>query len=231
MDDCPYPGATWHGSPNCGPRRDGLTPSLIVLHYTAMTSAQAAIDRLCDPEFEVSAHYVICRSGAVTQLVKEADRAWHAGAGSWRGVGDINSRSIGIEIDNGGDHPFSEPQMHALEVLLPGIMARWAIPASGVIGHSDMAPDRKFDPGARFDWHRLAQQGLAVWPQPHGAPISFNDAANRFGYPAEAQPGDVLNAFRQRFRPWAHGPEDAQDRALATDLAQRYGVDPNASNA
>ena len=130
-------------SPNCGPRRDGLRPSLIVVHFTAMKTAQAAIERLCDLAFEVSAHYVISNSGELTQLVPEEMRAWHAGAGRWHGQDDINSRSIGVELDNEGTHPFSEQQMHALETLLPRIMKRWGITPEGVIGHSDLAPGRK----------------------------------------------------------------------------------------
>ncbi|KPA21752.1 N-acetylmuramoyl-L-alanine amidase AmiD precursor [Shimia sp. SK013] len=152
-------------SPNFGPRRDGLKPEFIVVHYTAMDTAEAALDRLCDPAPEVSAHYLICDKGRIFQLVAEDMRAWHAGAGSWQGKRDINSRSIGIELDNRGTHPFSEPQMSALEALLPAIMTRWAIAPTGVIGHSDMAPGRKFDPGPRFDWQRLALQGLATWPR------------------------------------------------------------------
>ena len=151
-----------HPSPNFGARRDGLTPEFIVLHYTAMASATAAIHRLCDPQAEVSAHYVISRQGAVTQLVEDDMRAWHAGAGSWRGLDDLNSRSIGIELDNAGTHPFAEPQMQALEELLVRVMARWQIGPEGVIGHSDLAPGRKIDPGPHFDWARLQWLGLAA---------------------------------------------------------------------
>lgn len=132
-----------------------------------MDSASAALQRLCDPLVEVSAHYLIGDDGRCWQLVAEAQRAWHAGAGQWCGLDDINSRSIGIELDNRGDHPFAEPQMVALETLLAEIMARWSIPAQGVIGHSDMAPGRKFDPGPWFDWSRLGDQGLAAPPAPH----------------------------------------------------------------
>lgn len=151
-----------HPSPNFGPRRDGLTPRFVVLHYTAMASAEAAIARLCDPAFEVSAHYVIARNGTCTQLVAEDQRAWHAGAGSWQGLDDLNSRSIGIELDNGGDHPYSAPLMDSLDQLLPGILRRWNIPPQHVIAHSDLAPGRKVDPGTRFDWQRLERQGLAA---------------------------------------------------------------------
>jgi len=151
----------WVPSPNFGARRNGLTPTLIVLHYTAMTPAAAAIERLCDPAYEVSAHYVIGEGGELWQLVEEHKRAWHAGAGSWRGQDDINSRSIGIEMVNDGQSPYAARLMITLEALLPQIMARWGISAAGVIGHSDMAPGRKIDPGPHFDWARLEAKGLA----------------------------------------------------------------------
>ncbi|MEM1237122.1 MAG: N-acetylmuramoyl-L-alanine amidase [Pseudomonadota bacterium] len=155
--------AIWHPSPNFGPRRDGLRPTLIVLHYTVMTPAEVAIGRLCDPEHEVSAHYVIGECGTLWKLVDEEMRAWHAGAGSWKGQEDINSRSIGIEMVNDGQSPYAEPLMATLEALLPEIMKRWDIPREGVIGHSDMAPGRKIDPGPHFDWARLEAKGLAAF--------------------------------------------------------------------
>jgi N-acetylmuramoyl-L-alanine amidase len=209
-----------------------LRPSLVVLHYTAMPSAAEARDRLCDPAAEVSAHWLVDRDGRTEQLVDEAARAWHAGAGAWGGAGDVNSRSIGIELQNGGAEPFSEPQMAALERLLAGILSRWSIPPQGVIGHSDMAPDRKGDPGARFDWRRLALAGLSVWPRAAapGDPARFAADARRFGYP-EAPPDRLLAAFRLRFRPWAAGPLDATDAALAADLAARFAVDAAAAGA
>ena len=210
-------------SPNFGDRRDGARPSLIVIHYTAMPTCAEARARLCDPAAEVSAHWLIAEDGTAEQLVDEAKRAWHAGAGGWGGVTDVNSHSIGIELANPGTAPFPEPQMAALERLLGGIMARWAIPPHGVIGHSDMAPDRKIDPGPRFDWHRLARRGLSVWPASGDAAEArgFLTSARTFGYP-DAPPAAVLAAFRLRFRPWMTGEEDAVDRALACDLARRF---------
>lgn len=210
-------------SPNFGPRRDGAVPGLIVLHYTAMPSCAEARDRLCDPLAEVSAHWLIAEDGTTEQLVDETLRAWHAGAGSWSGVTDVNSASIGIELANSGDAPFPEPQMAALERLLGEIMERWSIPPEGVLAHSDMAPDRKRDPGARFDWRRLALQGLSVWPEP-AQPVDFATSLRRFGYP-DAAPETLLAAFRLRFRPGATGPEDDTDRALAASLAERFPVD------
>lgn len=207
----------WHPSPNFGPRRNGLIPHLIVLHYTAMQSEQAALERLCDPSAEVSAHYLIGREGRLWQLVDEGHRAWHAGAGEWAGLDDINSRSIGIELDNTGDHPFPEPQMAALETLLPGIMLRHQILPAGVIGHSDMAPGRKFDPGLRFDWTRLARKGLAraVAPTCGGAAdwCAFRELARRAGFTAPACDADLLSVVRLRLRPGARGDLCAADMA------------------
>ncbi|GAB4272611.1 MAG: N-acetylmuramoyl-L-alanine amidase [Pararhodobacter sp.] len=211
---------TRHPSPNFGPRRDGQTPELIVLHYTEMASAEAALQRLCDPATEVSAHYLIARDGRLWQLVDEPARAWHAGAGEWLGRGDVNSRSIGIELDNDGHSPFSAPLMAALEALLPAIMARWSIPARGVIAHSDLAPARKTDPGPRFDWQRLGRMGLALWPTEPGDPqVPLAASLDRIGYP-RVDPTVRLSAFRLRFRPGISGPETAQDRALADAVAR-----------
>lgn len=206
-------------SPNHGPRRNGARPELVVLHFTEMRDAASALDRLCDPAAEVSAHYLIARDGTLWQLVDERLRAWHAGAGRWQGRDDVNSRSIGIELDNDGHSPFSAPLMHRLETLLPAILRRWAIPPAGVIAHSDMAPERKVDPGPRFDWQRLARQGLAIWPQGPGDPtIPLATSLDRIGYPPA--PDDLrLRAFRLRFRPGHTGPEDATDRALAAIVA------------
>ncbi len=191
-------------------------PELIVIHYTAMQSAEAALERLCDPAAEVSAHYLISRKGEVFQLVAEEQRAWHAGAGEWKGRDDVNSRSIGIELDNAGSHPFAEPQMQALEALMRGIMARWRIPPDGVIGHSDMAPGRKIDPGPRFDWARLMRQGLAAFPCDGPLPETctkeaFRKCAAAKGFTAPCDDETLLHAVRLRYRPWATGPLVPQD--------------------
>ncbi|MEM9267338.1 MAG: N-acetylmuramoyl-L-alanine amidase, partial [Pseudomonadota bacterium] len=189
-------------------------PRLVVLHYTAMESVEAAHERLSSPEFEVSAHYLIARDGHVLRLVAEEARAWHAGAGQWQGAGDLNSRSIGIELDNPGTHPFPNPQMVSLETLLAGILQRWAIPPSGVIAHSDLAPTRKSDPGPRFDWRRLARQSLAIAPEPGPAGDLWADLET-VGYDVSDRDA-VLRAFRLRARP-THltGPPEHLDAALA----------------
>ncbi len=215
-----------HPSPNFGDRR-GRRVELIVLHYTVLDCAQS-LERLCDPVAEVSAHYLIDRDGTVLSLVDEGARAWHAGAGEWLGEGDVNSRSIGVELVNSGAEPFAEPQMQALELLLRELLDRHGLVPQAVIGHSDMAPGRKSDPGPRFDWRRLAAKGLTVWPQP-GEPRDFVADLRAFGYP-EAAPEVLLTAFRLRFRPWACGPLDDSDRALAAGL-RRIAVDGGAGRA
>ena len=219
-----------HPSPNFGPRHGVNGPSLIVLHYTAMPSLEAALERLSNPEHEVSAHYLIDQQGCVIQLVAEAQRAWHAGTGSWGAYRDINSASIGVELCNAGDHGFSMLQMEGLKALLGEVKQRWAISADKVIGHSDMAPGRKKDPGRLFDWQCLALDGLAIFRgQAHAVTLPFPEAARKFGYsiPSLACEDDtyqaiVLEAFRQRFRPEAYGPLDDQDIQILSDLAQSY---------
>jgi N-acetylmuramoyl-L-alanine amidase len=234
-----------HASPNFGDRRGGAAVELVVLHYTVLDCA-GSLARLCDPQAEVSAHYLIDRDGTLHALVDETARAWHAGAGSWGGAGDVNSRSIGIELVNSGDDPFAEPQMAALERLLRDILQRHRLGPQAVIGHSDMAPERKTDPGPRFDWRRLAVQGLAVWPGLTGAAPShpshtqgeggvlpdmadFLADLRAFGYP-DAAPDILLSAFRLRFRPMAKGALDATDCAMAAAL-RRFAIDGTPADA
>ncbi len=220
------------GSPNFGPRRGAVRPDMVVLHYTAMLTAEAALARLCDPAAEVSAHYLIAEDGRIWALVPETERAWHAGAGAWGGVGDVNSRSIGIELANAGPleglPPFPHPQVCALEALLGDIRDRWGIAPERVIGHSDMAPERKADPGPKFDWRGLALSGHAVWPEAKSGGEdswpAFRAAAARAGY---VSPNDdwaaVLAAFRLRFRPWAGDAAlQAADVALAQGMAAAH---------
>lgn len=185
-----------------------------------MTDAASARARLCDPSAEVSAHWLVDEDGTTEALVPEDRRAWHAGAGAWQGRDDVNSRSIGIEIVNPGDRPFTASQMDALADLLRAIMVRWRIGPAAVIGHSDMAPGRKSDPGPRFDWERLARDGLAVWPETDGPDLPIADSLDAIGYPT-ADPQARLVAFRLRFHPWARGFENAQDRCRAAALARR----------
>jgi N-acetylmuramoyl-L-alanine amidase len=201
---------------------------MVVLHYTGMATCAEALARLCDPLAEVSCHYLISETGKTLRLVPEELRAWHAGAGRWGAVTDVNSRSIGIELANTGFHPYPAPQMAALETLLADLLHRHAIPPERVIAHSDMAPARKRDPGPRFDWCRLARTGLSVWPEP-GAPAPLADCLTAIGYDPALPEATRLAAFRLRFRPWAQGPADATDAALAADLARRFPVDRRAA--
>ena len=204
------------GSPNHGTRRGGAVPRLIVLHYTALPDLATARAWLCDPAKEVSAHWLLAEDGRAEALVPESRRAWHAGAGAWGGITDVNSASIGIEMQNPGDRPYPEAQMAGLERLLQGIPQRWSIPAAGVIAHSDLAPTRKRDPGPRFDWRRLAVQGLSIWPDSPGDPTApLASSLTAIGYP-DAPENARLHAFRLRFRPFARGPEAPEDRAAAS---------------
>jgi len=213
-------------SPNFGERKGGLVPQWVVLHYTAMNSTAEAVERLCDPIHEVSAHYVVSQNGAVTQLVSEEMRAWHAGQSFWQGCSDMNSASIGIELCNRGDHPFSALQINALIPLLTGVCARHDIAPTHVIGHSDIALGRKADPGGRFDWRALARMGFGAWADP--VPMTGVDAA-RFdaaltliGYNPDVPLETRLRAFRLHFRPAGSGALDAVDCAIAAEVADKF---------
>lgn len=216
-------------SPNHDERPAGLDVDMLVLHYTGMRSGADALDRLRDPVAKVSAHYVIEEDGRIFRLVDETRRAWHAGVSCWRGMRDVNARSIGIELVNPGHEfgyrDFPAVQMHALITLARDIIARYPIPARNVVGHSDVAPSRKTDPGERFDWEALARSGIGLWPPRmparHGACETYmlgdSDAAVRtaqdllaeYGYdvPRSGQLDEatslVLAAFQRHFRPEA----------------------------
>ncbi|MHA1599589.1 MAG: N-acetylmuramoyl-L-alanine amidase [Alphaproteobacteria bacterium] len=203
-------------SPNFDTRATGQDIDILLLHYTGMKTAEAALARLCDPAAKVSAHYCIDEDGTCTRLVDEQHRAWHAGVSAWAGESDINSRSIGIELVNPGHEfgyrPFPEPQMACLIALCLDILDRHSITPARVLGHSDVAPPRKQDPGELFDWARLAAAGIGLWPGTPAAaavpPISEIQAMlRRHGY-AIPQTGAlddetkaVLVAFQRHFRP------------------------------
>lgn len=195
-------------SPNWNERQ--LPVSMVVLHYTGMRSAGEALERMCDPAAEVSAHYMIDEDGTVIRLVDEAKRAWHAGRSYWRGITDVNSASVGIELVNPGHEwgyrPFPDAQMDALIPLLADIKARHDIPRANVVGHSDIAPARKEDPGELFDWDSLAALDLALkTPKVSlGSPFendgAFILALERFGYDVSDGRAAVA-AFQRRWRP------------------------------
>jgi N-acetylmuramoyl-L-alanine amidase len=211
-------------SPNFGLRRDGARVEVLVLHYTGMASCEDALRRLTDAASEVSAHYVLDEDGTLYRLVDEALRAWHAGASSWRGETDVNSRSIGIELVNPGHEfgyrEFPRVQMDALIALATDIVARHRIEPFNVVGHSDVAPMRKKDPGEKFDWRALSQAGLGIWPRrppslpdtgPYGdEQVMLTEAQTllkKIGYGieltgrADELTAAVLTAFQRRFRP------------------------------
>jgi N-acetylmuramoyl-L-alanine amidase len=205
-------------SPNHDTRQGVAGPDMLILHYTGMTSAAAALDRLADPAARVSSHYLIEEDGAAWRLVPEERRAWHAGESGWADRRDINAHSIGIELVNPGHEfgyrAFPEAQLNALETLAREIFSRWRIPPRYVLGHSDVAPHRKQDPGELFPWHRLARAGIGLWPDftaiPSRLPETLADLQNAlgdFGYdlPLSGAPDQrtrqVLVAFQRHFRP------------------------------
>jgi N-acetylmuramoyl-L-alanine amidase len=215
-------------SPNHGPRSGAV--DMLVLHYTGMTSAAAALDRLCDPAAQISAHYVINEDGTVWRLVPEERRAWHAGLSSWRGRSDVNDASIGIELVNPGHEfgyrPFPEPQIAALENLGCEILARHAIPPRNVVGHSDVAPQRKDDPGEFFPWPRLARAGIGLWPAPPmpPAPADLAQALATIGYALDGHLARVVTAFQRRFRPArCDGIADDETSRLIAAVARLCG--------
>ncbi|RDI60670.1 N-acetylmuramoyl-L-alanine amidase [Microvirga subterranea] len=212
-------------SPNHGERKDGLRPTMLVLHYTGMPDSGEALQWLCNPVSQVSAHYFVFEDGRVLQMVPEARRAWHAGVSTWDGETDINSRSIGIEIANpghpGGLPPFPDAQIESVIALTRDIVTRWRIPAVRVLGHSDVAPGRKLDPGETFPWESLHRAGVGHWVPPapmrdgrffsrgdQGMPIEALQAMlAMYGYGLringtfDEDTEKVVAAFQRHFRP------------------------------
>ncbi len=240
----------WCPSPNHEPRRNGFQPDMLILHYTGMDSAEAALDWLTRPESGVSCHYLVDEEGRIAQLVSEFERAWHAGQSRWAGEIDINSCSIGIEIHNPGhefDYPdFPDAEMLSVEALCRDILSRHAIPPDRVLAHSDVAPGRKRDPGEKFDWRRLARAGIGLWVPP--APIEDDQGLGpgdegetvaalqrdllAYGYGVEVTSTygtgleKVVEAFQRHFRPARiDGRADQSTReTLARLLAARGGT-------
>ena len=210
-------------SPNFGERH--LPIDMLLLHYTGLSTGEASVALLASPEAQVSAHYVVDEDGSIIQMVPEAARAWHAGHAVWAGESDINSRSIGIEVQNGGHGlglpDFPEAQIQAVEALCADIIARHAIRADLVLGHSDVAPDRKQDPGEKFPWERLHKAGIGHWVEPvplkerysfelgsEDPPVAaLQTMLGLYGYGIEvtgrydAATEQVVTAFQRHFRP------------------------------
>ena len=229
-------------SPNFNDRAAGQRIDILLLHYTGMNSAEAALARMCDAAARVSAHYCIGEDGTCTRLVDEAKRAWHAGVSAWAGEADINSRSIGIELVNPGHEfgyrPFPEAQMACLIALCREILHRYPIPAARILGHSDVAPLRKQDPGELFDWARLAAAGIGLWPGTPAptavAPMAEVQAMlRRYGYEVpqtgvwDTQTQAVLVAFQRHFRPQdLSGTLDGETAARLHALIRLVDADP-----
>jgi N-acetylmuramoyl-L-alanine amidase len=190
-------------SPNHDARGDAPI-DMLVLHYTGMPTGEAALMRLTDPAAKVSAHYTIDEDGTIYAHVPEARRAWHAGVSWWGGETDINARSIGIELVNPGHEfgyrAFAEAQIAALTTLCHGILMRHPIPSARVLGHSDVAPARKEDPGELFPWERLAKAGIGLWPVSQDSNLGI-EALCRYGYDPGAGSEAIVTAFQRHFRP------------------------------
>lgn len=230
MFDPPHPDHLVHreiASPNWNERK--LPVSMVVLHYTEMQPVESALERMCDPAAEVSAHYCITEDGEVIRLVPEDKRAWHAGRSRWRGIEDVNSASIGIELDHPGHalgyRGFAEAQIESLLPLLDAIVKRYDVPRANVVAHSDIAPARKVDPGELFPWDRLARCRLCL-PRPDkldlGDPFgndgAFLLALERFGYDI-TDPQKTVEAFQRRWRPERiDGLPDGECRAILFQL-------------
>lgn len=207
-------------SPNHNARR----PNFVIIHDTTNTSAEHAIATLTDPAREVSAHYLIGRDGTLYQLVDEQRRAWHAGASYWGGHTDLNSTSIGIELDNTGAEPYAEVQIVRLLDLLRDIKQRHRIPRNNFLGHGDVAPGRKVDPGIYFPWERLAQEGFGLWcPASSASSGEINDpvlALQAIGYDV-SEPVTALAAFRRHYlASLAEGEASPSERQLMSCLIQ-----------
>lgn len=227
-------------SPNFDERPAGTPVDMLVLHYTGMPSARAALDRLTDPAAQVSAHYAIDEDGTCFRLVDERFRAWHAGRSFWRGQTNLNARSIGIELVNPGHEfgyrPFPAVQMTALIRLARQILGRQSIPPRNVVGHADIAPRRKEDPGELFDWPGLAREGIGLWPdsgKTGGAvPPDWPSLLENLGYDVTDLDGEprgtgaraALVAFQRHYRPHCFdGLPDGESVARATALLRQIG--------
>jgi N-acetylmuramoyl-L-alanine amidase len=224
-------------SPNHSPRPEPARIDMLVVHYTGMITATAALERLCDPGARVSAHYIVEENGAIWRLVPETRRAFHAGGSCWKGETDLNAVSLGIEIVNPGHEwgyrSFPDAQMASVLSLCRDLVARHSIPPHRVVGHSDIAPQRKSDPGELFDWARLARVGVGIWPPPippgRGLVVdavrALDDLAS-IGYCVSAGSlTPALVAFQRRFRPeCCDGRLDAETAARLSQVREAFAL-------
>ena len=223
------PLATWVPSKNFDERR----PVVIVLHYTEQDSVEQSLDTLRSRNSggRVSSHYLLGQDGKIYQLVSDAKRAWHAGAGRWGAITDVNNASIGIEIDNDGKSPFPDAQIDSLIVLLRDLTTRLRIPPTQIIGHSDLAPTRKIDPGPLFPWKRLHDAGFGLWPADatQDPPAGFDPwlALQAIGYSTDNR-ADTVRAFHHRFRGMEGTELDAQDLRILHALTRAADTTPPA---
>lgn len=234
-------------SPNHDERKFDV--DMLVLHYTGMETGEAAFRRLIDAEAKVSAHYLVWEDGRITRLVPESRRAWHAGVSSWQGDSDLNSRSVGIEIVNGGHDfplpggglpPFPDAQIEAVIALSREIVAHHGIPQSRIVGHSDIAPQRKIDPGEHFPWPRLAEAGLGFWPAEEagagcvwmgGDPGGVNRQLAAIGYDIADVPA-AIRAFQRRWLTDAiTGFADARTLRRLSQISGLYASAPSSPQA
>lgn len=206
---------------------DNRKPNYVIIHHTSQSSIAQTVRTFQLPHTKVSAHYVIGRDGQVIQILNDFDRAWHAGRGKWGTVTDLNSVSLGIELDNNGREPFPDAQINSLVVLLDTLKSRYLIPQLNFIGHADIAPTRKDDPNVNFPWKKLAERGFGIWynedflPEP---PATFNaiDALKIIGYDM-SNPEAAIRAFKRKFiRTEVNGILTARDRAVLYDLYRKY---------
>lgn len=232
-------------SPNFEPRKG--PPDMIVLHYTGMRTGEEALARLRDPEAKVSSHYMVEEDGRVFRLVPEERRAWHAGRSFWKGQTDINGVSVGVEIVNPGHEfgyrPFPDAQVAAVIALVADIRTRWNVDDSRIVGHADVAPDRKEDPGELFPWKRLAEAGHGLWVEPPAAPgaplgegeegagvFALQAGLTRLGYDCapsgkyDAHTAAVIRAFQRHWRQErVDGIADGETRARLIGLLRAAG--------
>lgn len=251
-------------SPSFNDRRHAI--DMLVLHYTGMETGEAAEARLCDPAAEVSAHYVVREDGVIVAMVPEDKRAWHAGVSAWQGDGDLNSRSIGIEVVNGGHDfplsdgalpPYPDVQIAAVVSLCRAILSRHAIPQTRIVGHSDIAPGRKADPGEHFPWQTLSEHGVGIWPSQapimqgqvaRGKGLEFGDSGEpvermqamllSIGYDLsvtarfDSRTEAVVRAFQRRWRPGqVTGQADLACLATIATVRMHYAVAEDADEA